>query len=143
MDDCNCLTLRQATRSITANYDKALSAVALRSTQLSILYKIAERDAMSINELSAAMVMDRTTLARNLKPLERDTLVEVQPGKDRRERVVTLTPAGKQKLEEALPIWRAAQAEFESRFGTQRSHDLRNTLQDVVVAANTDQAPPA
>jgi DNA-binding MarR family transcriptional regulator len=131
---CNCLALRQATRHITAIYDSALAEAGLRSTQFSILYKLSVRGAMTINELSAVMVMDRTTLARNLKPLERDLLVKITEGVDRRERVVSLTTDGKAKMKIALPLWRKAQHEFESRFGSERASELRSTLRDVIAS---------
>ena len=129
---CNCLALRSASRYITSVYDQMLSETGLRSTQFSILYKLASRGAISINELSAAMVMDRTTLARNLKPLEREMLVQVRPGEDRRERIVALTPAGTQKVQDVYPLWRKAQQKFEKSFGSSRAKDLRDTLHDVV-----------
>lgn len=131
-DACNCLALRQATRYVTAAYDQALAGAGLRSTQFAILFKLSSGGTTTISELSRAMIMDRTTLARNLKPLERDRLVEVTPGADRRERIVALTADGKSRMTVAMPLWRKAQQQFESRFGAQRAQELRNTLQDVI-----------
>jgi DNA-binding MarR family transcriptional regulator len=133
---CNCLSLRQASRYITSVYDQMLSGADLRVTQFSILYKLSARGSMSINELSAILVMDRTTLGRNLKPLERDDFVVVRPGEvDRRERIVELTAMGKKKTAEALPFWREAQKVFESKFGIKRARELRETLGDVVTTS--------
>jgi DNA-binding MarR family transcriptional regulator len=130
---CNCTALRQASRYITGVYDQMLSETGLRVTQFSILYKLSARGALSINELAAVLVMDRTTLARNLKPLERENLVVVKPGEtDRRERIVELTAAGNRKVEAVYPLWRKAQQKFEEAFGSSRAKDLRETLQDVV-----------
>lgn len=130
---CNALALRQASRYITSVYDQALSGVGLRVTQFSILYKLAALGAITVNQMAAELVMDRTTLTRNLKPLERDALVASGPSEaDRRERVIRLTPAGKAKLKAVLPLWRKAQQTFEDNFGSARADDLRVLLQAVV-----------
>jgi DNA-binding MarR family transcriptional regulator len=126
--DSNCLALRQAARRVTAVYGAALSEAGLRSTRFSILAKISAHGALTFNESSAAMVMDRTTLARNLKPLERDQLVQVMLGQDRGECVVTLTADGKAKIKAAVPLWHKAQRQFDSGFGSNRAQNLRRLL---------------
>ena len=84
-EDCNCLAVRQAARHITQFYDQLLAASGLRTTQFSILAKLRRLGAMTINALAAEIVMDRTTLGRNILPLERDGLVIVEQGsRDRR-----------------------------------------------------------
>jgi hypothetical protein len=70
-DDCNCLDVRQAARHITRFYDPFLAASGLRTTQFSILAKLTRLRPMTFNALAAEMVMDRTTLGRNILPLER------------------------------------------------------------------------
>jgi DNA-binding MarR family transcriptional regulator len=130
---CNCLALRQASRYITGVYDQVLSDAGLRVTQFSILYKLSALGPMTVNEMSAELVMDRTTLTRNLKPLERDELVVSGPSEhDRRERVITLTPAGKAKVSAVLPLWRKAQQTFEQQFGAVKARELRTLLRAVV-----------
>ena len=74
-EDCNCLAVRQAARHITQFYDQFLAASGLRTTQFSILAKLRRLGPMTINALAADMVMDRTTLGRNILPLERDGLI--------------------------------------------------------------------
>jgi DNA-binding MarR family transcriptional regulator len=82
--------------------------------------------------LAQAMVMDRTTLTRNLAPLERAGLVEIVSGADdRRRKDLTLTPAGRDKLKAARPHWRRAQAAFEKHFGAEEATALRSLLQSV------------
>jgi len=76
---CNCGALRQAARYLTAAYDQLLADSGLRTTQFSILFKLAARGTQAITELSALMAMDRTTVGRNLKLLERDGLVRYRP----------------------------------------------------------------
>jgi DNA-binding MarR family transcriptional regulator len=130
---CNCLALRQASRYITGVYDQVLSEAGLRVTQFSILYKLLGLGPMTVNQMSAELVMDRTTLTRNLKPLERDALVTTGPSEhDKRERVIVLTPAGKAKVKAVLPLWRRAQQTFERNFGSERALELRMLLRAVV-----------
>src|SRR5258708_19632889 len=77
---CNCLALRQATRRVTQFYDQFISPLGLRATQYSILARLHRKGAMTINALAAELVMDRTTLGRNILPLQRDGFVPVAPG---------------------------------------------------------------
>ena len=90
--DCNCLAVRQAARHITQLYDQFLAPSGLRTTQFSILAKLPRAGPMTINALAAEMVMDRTTLGRNILPLERDGLVTVAQGRhDRRSKELRVT----------------------------------------------------
>jgi DNA-binding MarR family transcriptional regulator len=137
---CNCLVLRQASRTITNAYDQMLSGSGLRVTQFSILYMLSGRGQMTVGEMASELVMDRTTLTRNLKPLERDALVVSGPSEqDRRERVVGLSPAGKAKVKAVLPLWRKAQQSFETSFGAARADELRELLRAVVGAGIIDK----
>jgi DNA-binding MarR family transcriptional regulator len=130
---CNCLALRQASRLVTNAYDAALAPTGLRVTQFSILYKLSARSPMTMNELASALVLDRTTLTRNLKPLERDKFLATGPSEhDQRERLIALTPAGRDKLAEALPHWTQAQAAFEAQVGKTPAAELRALLKGVV-----------
>jgi DNA-binding MarR family transcriptional regulator len=129
---CNCAALRQAARYLTAAYDQVLMPSGLRTTQFSILYKLSARGVQPITELAAVMAMDRTTLGRNLKLLERDGLLRYRSGPDRRERLVELTASGRKKLEAAYPLWQQAQHQFESRFGATHASELRTTLRSVL-----------
>ena len=130
---CNCLALRQASRYVTGMYDQVLSEAGLRVTQFSILYTLLGLGPMTVNQMSTQLVMDRTTLTRNLKPLERDALVTTGPSEhDKRERVIGLTPAGKAKVKAVLPLWRRAQQTFEQNFGSERAVELRALLRAVV-----------
>jgi DNA-binding MarR family transcriptional regulator len=130
---CNCLALRKAARYLTAAYDKALAPVGLRATQLTILQKLGIHGEMTITKLAEVIVMDRTTLASNVKPLARDGLVTVEPSAtDRRARIVAITPDGLSRLEAALPLWEAAQARFENTFGAGQAAELRESLEAVL-----------
>ncbi|MFZ2077469.1 MAG: MarR family winged helix-turn-helix transcriptional regulator [Xanthobacteraceae bacterium] len=129
---CNCLGLRQAARDVTQFYDQFLAASGLRATQYSILARLQRRGPMSINALAAELVMDRTTLGRNILPLQRDGLISIRPGRiDRRSKDVQLTKAGAAHFRAASEGWRQAQARFEAAFGGKRAKELRALLHEV------------
>ncbi len=129
---CNCLAVRQAARQITQFYDCYLVPAGLRTTQFSILHKLKRLGPMTINAMAEAMVMDRTTLGRNIQPLERDGLVAARPGqRDRRSKELQLTSAGAERLRVAIMAWVEAQKQFEAAFGGERAADLRAMLRAV------------
>ncbi|HEY9847811.1 MAG TPA: MarR family transcriptional regulator, partial [Candidatus Caenarcaniphilales bacterium] len=88
---CACFNLRKASRAVTQLYDKVLQPSGLLATQFTLLSAIALTGSVTITRLAQELVMDRTTLARNLKPLERQGLIQIKPGQDQRTRIVTLT----------------------------------------------------
>jgi DNA-binding MarR family transcriptional regulator len=129
---CNCLAIRQAARHVTQFYDRCLASEGLRATQYSILAKLSRLGPLSINQLAAMMVMDRTTTGRAVRPLERDKLVAIAPGRDGRTRLVRLTPAGKRRVTAAGARWRKAQEQFEAAYGVAEAANLRSALARVV-----------
>ena len=105
-EECNCLAVRQAARYITKFYDQFLAASGLRTTQFSILAKLRRLGLMTINALAAEMVMDRTTLGRNILPLERDGLITVEQGsRDRRSKELRVTEAGEARFRAGVKGW--------------------------------------
>lgn len=141
---CYCSSLRQASRYVTAFYDQMLSGSGLRVTQFAILARLRTRPA-TVSRLAQGMVMDRTTLARNLQPLVRAGLVAIRPSEqDRRERVVALSAPGRAKVEEILPAWQRAQARFNEQFGAERGAQLLATMRAVVDSGlHAPGEPPA
>ena len=140
-EDCNCLAVRQAARHITQFYDQWLAPSGLRTTQFSILAKLRRLGPMTINALAAEIVMDRTTLGRNILPLERDGLVIVeQGGRDRRSKELRVTEAGEARFRAGMKGWVQAQRQFEKAFGGKRTTDMRAILHAV---AATDLGPTA
>lgn len=129
---CNALALRQAARHISQIYDAHLASEGLLTTQYSILAKLSRLGPLSINELARSMVMDRTTLGRAIRPLERDRLLAIGAGDDGRTRSLRLTATGEARLKVAAVKWREAQKEFEKAFGVRNAADLRDVLQRVV-----------
>jgi len=131
-EDCNCLAVRQAARHITQFYDQLLAASGLRTTQFSILAKLRRLGPMTINALAAEMVMDRTTLGRNILPLERDGLIAIEQGsRDRRSKELLVTAAGEARFRAGLKGWVKAQRQFEKAFGPKRTADMRVLLHAV------------
>jgi DNA-binding MarR family transcriptional regulator len=138
---CNCLALRQASRHVTQFYDQLLASSGLRTTQFSILIRLRLAGPMTINALAKALVMDRTTLGRNILPLEREGLIDVVSGRaDRRSKILRLTKAGAARLRAARAGWTQAQAKFEAAFGGRRAAGLRALLQ-AVTATDLGAAP--
>jgi DNA-binding MarR family transcriptional regulator len=141
---CNCLALRQAARHVSQFYDQFLTPSGLRTTQYSILARLQRKGAMTINALAAEMVTDRTTLGRNLLPLQRDGLVAIAPGQsDRRSKEVRLTGAGAARFRSARKNWQEAQAQFETAFGVKRARELRALLHEVATNEQTATPEPA
>jgi DNA-binding MarR family transcriptional regulator len=129
---CAAANLRKAARAVTQLYDEALRPADLRVTQFSLLATLAQRGESPVSELADAVTMDRTTLTRNLGPLERRGLVAIVPGTDRRERLVSLTADGYGVLEQARPLWVKAQATLTGELGDDAARSLLGLLSRAV-----------
>jgi DNA-binding MarR family transcriptional regulator len=130
---CNCTALREAARYVTQLYDRHLVAAGLSNSQYSILVRLKRLGPTTINALAHDMVMDRTTLGRNIVPLRRRRLVAVRKGRDDgRTKELNLTKAGLARLDAGLRRWAEAQAQFEGTFGADRASALRAHLRAVV-----------
>ena len=114
---CYCIQLRRAASQVTEQYDAALAPVGLTVGQYSLLAHLERLEPVSVSVLAEEMELERTTLVRTLKPvLARHWVTDAaEPG--RRSRALTLTGAGRSLLEQARPLWRAAQADVEHRLG--------------------------
>ena len=137
-EDCNCFAVRSAARHVTQLYDQLLAPAGLRVTQFSILAKLKRKGPLTINVLADDMVMDRTTLGRNIRPLERDGLISIEAAaSDRRAKELHLTKAGENRLRAGLEAWAKAQARFEVSLGGKRAAELRTLLRAVVASQFT------
>ena len=114
---CACRKMRQASRKITRMYDEMLRPAGIKATQFNVLAIVALGDEATLTELAETLGMDRTTLSRNLRPLERDGLVEVSAEGYRRARSANITNKGVAVMEKALPLWRSAQKSLKRRLG--------------------------
>ena len=130
---CLCLNVRKMARVLTHHYEASLQPGGLRITQFSLLVAIALAQKVPLTRLAEVIAMDRTTLARNLKPLERQHLITVETStEDRRVRVIALTDEGRQKVNDALPRWKQAQTQMMSLLGPQQSQSLLVDAQTVM-----------
>jgi len=116
-DTCINLSYRKAARVISQIYDRELSACGIKCTQFSILRAIHLLKRTTNAELQHHLALDQTTLTRGLKPLIRDGLIEVNPGTDRRQKLLTLTPAGEELHRRAQRQWLKAQQHVRERLG--------------------------
>ena len=114
---CACRKMREASRKITRMYDEFLRPAGIKTTQFTMLAVVARMDAATLTELAKILGLDRTTLSRNLRPLERDGLIEVSAEGYRRARSVNITNEGIAAMEKALPLWRSAQKSLKRRLG--------------------------
>lgn len=135
LDNCTCQNLRQATRVVTQFYEAALDPTGLKVTQLPVLAAAATHGPVLMSRLADILVMDRTTLTRNLQPLVRAGLIEIGKGDDKRARLVTATGKGVKVLKEALPIWRRTQEEMVDAIGRFQWGVLMDNLRATVAAA--------
>jgi DNA-binding MarR family transcriptional regulator len=127
--------VRSAARHVTQLYDQLLAPIGLHVTQFSILSKLRRIGPMTINALAKEMLMDRTTLGRNILPLERDGLIKIEASAaDRRAKELHLTKTGEKRLQAGREAWTRAQRRFEDRFGSKRAADFRAILRAVVAS---------
>lgn len=131
---CTCFNLRKAARAITQFYDGVMRGTGIRTTQLSLLTVVMARQPVTVTRLARASVTDRTTLTRNLQLLEKQGLIRLETGGDRRERTVTLTDRGREALAGAYPKWKEAQAQVAQRVGQERLQRLLSDLSALVAA---------
>jgi DNA-binding MarR family transcriptional regulator len=130
---CACFNIRKASRVVTQHFDAILEPSGLLITQFTILVAVAMVKVGTINELAEVLGMDRTTLTRNLKPIEREGWLKSEPGQDQRTRVVSLTTDGEAALAKALPLWKQAQQDVEQTLGQQRWDTLLLHLVEATV----------
>ena len=137
LDDCpSCVNfnIRKAMRAVSQHYDKIMAPAGLRGTQFTILTVLSRMGSLSITELANYLVMDRTTLTRNLKPLEKDGLLKIMPGlEDRRSRRIELTNAGKKAQKFAMPYWQEAQNEMIDFMGKTTTRQFISDLRNVTL----------
>ena len=142
---CTCGSLRRASRRVSQFYDTALAPTGIKSTQYSILSELDRNhgsDGITMRELASAMVMDRSTLGHNLRPLQRENLLSLRLAtNDRRRRYVALTRKGRDTLRRARRLWRAAEGRFERIFGKRHAAHLRSVLHYIASSDELNSLP--
>jgi DNA-binding MarR family transcriptional regulator len=116
-DTCLGARVRRVARAVGNHYDEHLKPSGLKGTQFTLLTAIYLNPKATISRVAESLLLDRTTLNRNLKPLEREGLIESGPGKDLRTRTLKLTEVGVETLARALPLWLEAQTASMNRLG--------------------------
>ena len=133
---CTCFNRRKATRAITLIYDRELQPCGLRATQFLLLAEIRVSAPITIKPLARKMLMHRTALARNLQLLARKGLIKIEPGHDRRERMIRLTIRGQKSLNRADPFWQHAQRKVAKHFGKKQLNHFRSELSELTLKFN-------
>jgi DNA-binding MarR family transcriptional regulator len=129
--ECTCFNLRKASRVITQLFDRAMKNGGLRGTQFSILAVLSAFGTETITRLSDILVMDRTTLTRNLKPMESAGLIKITQGSDLRSKAVSLTKKGHQTFARTFPHWKETQDQIIEKLGRKRFNYLIRDLSDI------------
>ncbi|MBW8900919.1 MAG: winged helix-turn-helix transcriptional regulator [Massilia sp.] len=128
---CTCFKLRKLTRAMSRLYDQRMAEVGLKTTQYSLLANAA-RAALPVAELADLLGIERTTMTRNLKPLTDAGWLELVPGADSRQRIVTITKSGRAKVAEAYPVWCAAQRALQDMLGRDTVRALNKQLDSTI-----------
>ncbi len=128
---CMGLHIRRASRILTNVYDTAFRSIGLEANQFTLLVAIHLFESVPITRLAQELFTDQTTMTRNVKLLEKQGLVAITPGKDRRMKLVSLTTEGQTVLKRSLPIWEQVQAELMQHFGEQKWQTLLSLLSEV------------
>ncbi len=133
--DCLCYQFRKTSRIVINFYDDALKSADLKSNQFLILVAVAFMKSTNFKTLAEFLGIDQSTLARNLVTVEKQSFVTVKPGKNRREKIITLSRKGKRKLASAFPLWQKAQKSLLEKVGIERWHELKAEMDEVAAAA--------
>ncbi len=128
LQTCACFNIRKSARVLTQYYGDALQPIGITPTQFTILALLSSVDSITVTDLAEELVMERTTLTRNLGPLEKQGFIKIQPGEDRRTRVISLGKKGLNKLKQAIPLWKQAQKSVTEYLGNKRFDKFLNEL---------------
>ena len=131
---CVHANLRQATRVLSQLYDAALKPCGVKATQFTLLAVLANRGELPLTKLAEILVMDRTTLTRNLQPLVKKGWLVIEREEDERIRLISLTDAGRALVDEATPLWRDVQLKVARGIGAQKLPELIGDLDALVRA---------
>lgn len=133
--ESNCIfhNIRRVSRGLTQYFDDRYKHIKINSSQVNLLMLIDEIGKSGISDIARSIRIDRTTLARNLKHLEKDDLVKISSDSDKRKKLVDLTVNGKKKLKMAMPIWEKANKDFVHELGRGNWNIVKNSLEKVVV----------
>lgn len=138
---CACSNFRRASRALTQLFDHALQPSGVRSTQLIILLEIAIARHATAPQLARRLVIDPSTLARNLKLIAKQGWIKNASNGAGRIQQISLTARGLRTLRKAVPLWEKAQNDFAGRLGERRWRKLQGDLSAAVAAARVNTRP--
>jgi len=127
-DECTGFNLKRTTRIVQNLFDQAFKPVGLEGTQYTVLGHIFVNGPITLTKLADLMQVDRTTLARNLSPLEKKEFIEIKQGSDKRAKVINITGSGKEVLSDALPLWKKTQEEIKAALGFENWSSMISNL---------------
>jgi len=128
---CLSASFRRATRALTQHYEEALRPLGLKGTQFTLLQALSITGEVSQGKLGEILAIDSTTLTRTLAIMMRQGWIVSRPGEDRRERLLSLSKAGRAEYKRALPHWEKVQQELRAQFGDRRWNELFNLTNQV------------
>lgn len=129
LKNCVCRNLRMTTRITTQHFDKVFQTVGLTAPQFSLLAEITANESIAISELAERMLMDQTTVTRNIEILRKKGYVNVRTDdNDSRKRCISISENGEEKLNEAIPVWNNVQSLIEKEIGVEKFNDFLTTL---------------
>ena len=130
-EQCFCMNLRSAAQQLTRVYDEALAPAGVSANQFSLMNLIRTAENPTMKDLAEASDLDRSTLGRNLRVLEKRSLVAMQVGSDARTRVIALTGEGRAALRRATPLWQQLQDDLGGRLGQKKRSQFRQLLTEL------------
>ena len=136
VENCVCFNLRWVTRAVTQFYDAEMRRHGIRPTQGTILLALNAKESWNMAELSDCLGLERTTLVRNLQPLQRDGLVTADGGGRGNRVELTITAKGRKQVEKFMPAWRAAQSAMVKTLGEKRWSAILSDLETAALALN-------
>jgi len=136
VENCVCFNLRWVTRAVTQFYDAEMRRHGIRPTQGSILASLNSRDSWNMAELSDWLGMERTTLVRNLRPLQRDGFVQAAGGGRGNRVELKITTKGRKQVEKLTPAWKSAQSAVVKTLGEKRWSAVLSDLETAALALN-------
>ena len=128
---CKCIRLRKASNNLTKIYDSALIKVGLKITQFSTLKNIQKLGKTNIRDLSSELELDRTTVLRNIEKLIKMDLVSYKYENDDKNKIIQLTTIGKNKLKEAIIIWRETQHKYIKALGEKNYKEIETVISKI------------
>ncbi|KAA3509686.1 MarR family winged helix-turn-helix transcriptional regulator [Agrobacterium rosae] len=130
-DTCHCILLRKATRKVSSYYDEALAPLGVNIGQFSLLRNIRRMEPVSLTDLAHKVELDRSTVGRNAKVLERLELIAIGHGEDQREAVLMIAEKGREILDKGAPLWDGVQDDIEARLGREKARQLQELLAEL------------